>query len=227
MLALFHSMYATTPVHPGFVTEDLEHPFGEPAEPVPASVRQIERPWGRDADAAAGTRIAAPHSPGTRARTGAPAIWSFLCRARIVRGVTVAYIVTQSPDASQIGRVTVGGAFLFGVLPLSALLVTGMNWLRSRREMRVISQYVGKGIYVVDRNGVISYANPAAAALLGFKVDELLGWKAHDLLHAESNGQSVPGGGLSDPPGRLAWLSTIKAAANCSAARTAAPCRWK
>ncbi len=193
MLALFHSMYATTPVHPGFVTEDLEHPlYGEPAEPVPASVRQIEAALGRDADAAAGMDRGATFARHTCLDWRTCYLVNFM-PVRDRSGAAVAYIVTQLPDASQIGRVTLlGGAFLFGVLLLSALLVTGMNWLRSREQMRVISQYVGKGIYVVDRNGVISYANPAAAALLGFKVDELLGRKAHDLLHAESNGQSVP-----------------------------------
>lgn len=42
---------------------------------------------------------------------------------------------------------------------------------------------VGEGIYGIGLDGIATFANPAAAALLGYGIDELLGRNLHDLLH--------------------------------------------
>lgn len=44
----------------------------------------------------------------------------------------------------------------------------------------------GDGIYVVDLEGHISFANPSTTSLTGFSLRELVGKNAHDLLHAGS-----------------------------------------
>jgi diguanylate cyclase (GGDEF)-like protein/PAS domain S-box-containing protein len=191
-LALFDSMYQPSSVHPGFVTEDLDHPlYGEPTESVAETTRQLELKLGSE------TATAAAMDRGEAFARPACLDWRncYLVNFLPVRdrsGKAVAYVVTQAQDVSHAGRaILLGAVFLVGVLLLLALSVLGHHWLRSREQMRVINQHVGKGIYVVDARGIISYANPAAAALLGFSVDELLGQQAHDLLHAESNGQHV------------------------------------
>jgi two-component system cell cycle sensor histidine kinase/response regulator CckA len=51
-------------------------------------------------------------------------------------------------------------------------------------ENRLILQSVGVGIYGVNREGVVSFVNPAAAQLLGYAAAELRGRNAHDLCHA-------------------------------------------
>ena len=50
-------------------------------------------------------------------------------------------------------------------------------------ENRLILECAGVGIYGVDREGIVTFANPAAAALLGYPAAELLGKPAHELFH--------------------------------------------
>ncbi len=42
----------------------------------------------------------------------------------------------------------------------------------------------GDGIYVVDLDGIISFANPSVTSLTGYEMRELAGNSAHELLHA-------------------------------------------
>lgn len=51
----------------------------------------------------------------------------------------------------------------------------------------------GVGIYGLDPDGHFTYVNPAAARLLGWEADELLGGHAHDLIHHSlADGSPVP-----------------------------------
>ena len=52
-----------------------------------------------------------------------------------------------------------------------------------RRRYEALLHSVGDGVYGTDAGGRIAFANPAAARLLGYRIDELLGKDAHDLLH--------------------------------------------
>jgi PAS domain S-box-containing protein len=54
---------------------------------------------------------------------------------------------------------------------------------RLARDHDRILEFAGEGIYHVDERGMITFANPAAAELLGWSVDELVGKPAHELLH--------------------------------------------
>jgi PAS domain S-box-containing protein len=51
------------------------------------------------------------------------------------------------------------------------------------RERETILNSAGEGIYRVDREGRITYANPAVAKLLDCHVEDLLGRDAHALFH--------------------------------------------
>ncbi len=51
------------------------------------------------------------------------------------------------------------------------------------REREMILNSAGDGIYRVDRDGLITYANPAVAELLDCPVEDLLGSDAHELVH--------------------------------------------
>jgi len=42
---------------------------------------------------------------------------------------------------------------------------------------------VGEGVYAIDLEGRLTYMNPAAARILGWEPEELLGVEIHDLLH--------------------------------------------
>lgn len=63
------------------------------------------------------------------------------------------------------------------------------------RQQKVLLDAVTDGICGVDRNGRVSFANPAAARLLGSQADGLTGRSVHELLHESARGVESAGGG--------------------------------
>ncbi len=54
---------------------------------------------------------------------------------------------------------------------------------RLNRQRELILTSAGEGIYGTDTDGIINFANPAVAGMLGYGRDELLGRDAHATLH--------------------------------------------
>jgi len=54
------------------------------------------------------------------------------------------------------------------------------------RQQEILLDSVTDGICGVDRNGMVSFANPAAARLLGASAETLTGRQVHDLLHGQA-----------------------------------------
>ena len=54
---------------------------------------------------------------------------------------------------------------------------------RLRRHTDSILQSAGEGIYGLDKDGMTTFANPAATSMLGWDLDEMLGKSQHDLIH--------------------------------------------
>ncbi|KWT85549.1 ATP-binding protein [Candidatus Magnetominusculus xianensis] len=52
-----------------------------------------------------------------------------------------------------------------------------------KRQQELILNSAGEGIFGLDRNGLISFVNPAAAKMIGWDPEELLGKKQHDVIH--------------------------------------------
>lgn len=64
---------------------------------------------------------------------------------------------------------------------------------RSRRDNARVLESVGEGIYGIDPQGRITFANPAAAAMLGYQSAEMIGQPAHALFHhTRANGEPYP-----------------------------------
>jgi PAS domain S-box-containing protein len=62
-----------------------------------------------------------------------------------------------------------------------------------RRKNQMILDAAGEGIYGLDANGNTTFVNPAAAAMIGWKVKELIGKNQHDILHhTKSDGTPYP-----------------------------------
>ena len=56
--------------------------------------------------------------------------------------------------------------------------------LRSTRDfLRTVMDSVGEGLYALDAEGQVTYMNPAAERMLGWRADELLGRRMHDVIH--------------------------------------------
>jgi PAS domain S-box-containing protein len=63
-------------------------------------------------------------------------------------------------------------------------LVESREQLRRVLEFReAVMTNMGEGLYTIDSDGLVSYVNPAAEALLGWKSEELLRRKMHDIIH--------------------------------------------
>jgi diguanylate cyclase (GGDEF)-like protein/PAS domain S-box-containing protein len=61
------------------------------------------------------------------------------------------------------------------------------------KENIQLLEYTGEGIWGIDRNGRCSFANAAAARMLGYEVHELLGKDMHELTHHHhANGACYP-----------------------------------
>jgi len=54
---------------------------------------------------------------------------------------------------------------------------------RLSRQHQLILEAAGEGIYGVDRQGKVTFVNPAAAQMLGWEVDALIGQVMHNLSH--------------------------------------------
>ncbi len=64
---------------------------------------------------------------------------------------------------------------------------------RLRRLSQLILKWAGEGIFGIDEHRRITFANPAAAVMLGYESDELVGEKAHPLLqHSRADGSDHP-----------------------------------
>ena len=64
---------------------------------------------------------------------------------------------------------------------------------RSVDSNRLLLASVGDGIYGVDRDGLVTFVNPAASATLGYSADQLIGRLAHDAFHApQEDGSPFP-----------------------------------
>jgi PAS domain S-box-containing protein len=64
---------------------------------------------------------------------------------------------------------------------------------RLQRQNQLILDSAGEGIYGLDKNGRITFVNPAAAAILGWTAEELIGGLAHAMLHhTKPNGMPYP-----------------------------------
>ncbi len=61
------------------------------------------------------------------------------------------------------------------------------------RQSNSVLESVGDGIYGMDLEGRITVINPAAAQMLGYRPEEVLGQKAHELFHhSHADGTSYP-----------------------------------
>ncbi len=59
----------------------------------------------------------------------------------------------------------------------------------ANRRNQALLNSAGEGIYGIDRNGTTTFANPVAARLIGYDVEELVGRSRHDTFrHTRSDG---------------------------------------
>ena len=92
----------------------------------------------------------------------------------------------QRPDGRYIevrGGPIPGGGFVSTFTDISEQKAAEEALARSEERSRLLLESVGEGVFGVDTDGNITFANPMATKLLGFSVEEMLGEHSHDLLH--------------------------------------------
>lgn len=78
------------------------------------------------------------------------------------------------------------------------------------RQSNSVLESVGDGIYGIDLEGRVTIVNPAAAQMLGYRPEEILGRNMHELIHhTRADGSPYP---KDDCPiqGSLTHLSTVR-----------------
>jgi len=76
--------------------------------------------------------------------------------------------------------------------------VTVRKWVEDVTEQlgrrnELILQAAGEGIYGLDTQGITTFVNPAAARMLGYKPEELVGKRHHELVHySKPDGKPYP-----------------------------------
>lgn len=94
---------------------------------------------------------------------------------------------------------------IFGTGLMGALLLLGTGYTtrveilveekatalkESSSRFQEITSSLGEGVYVMDRNGLITFTNPVAQRMLGWTEEEMQGQNAHLLIHHKKNDHS-------------------------------------
>lgn len=70
---------------------------------------------------------------------------------------------------------------------------TNIELANLRRQHQLILNSVGEGIYGLDIEGNVTFVNPAAASLIGWEMDDLIGKSMHAILHhSKADGTVYP-----------------------------------
>lgn len=126
-------------------------------------------------------------------------LWGTVLMFALFTGAAVLslYQVTADKLNQAVGAMWIG--VLLAVAARQILLIMDNDRLRLGLERRVsertaelaklteqtelLLSSVGDGIYGVDREGLVTFANPAALHILGYESDDLIGRPAHDTFH--------------------------------------------
>lgn len=114
----------------------------------------------------------------------------------------VAASLIINPPAPETSRITVilGYVSSFAILATIVFLISGRKQSRDqnnalRRQNELLLNSVGEGIIGVDSKGICTFANPAAATMVGRETGELVGRSMHETLHhSKPDGSPYPVG---------------------------------
>jgi PAS domain S-box-containing protein len=92
--------------------------------------------------------------------------------------------LTVSVIRDELGRPLKGLGLVQDITQRRQALAHAQSALeRLARDRDRILEFAGEGIYHSDERGRITFANPAAAEMLGWPAEELIGKPAHELFH--------------------------------------------
>ncbi len=143
-------------------------------------------------DRASEKMMAGARQPARTARGGFSLVWPLL--AGVTAGAVVVAVVERLAGGTRFdGFLMLAAAGAAAVLAVRLLwkhpAATGQPAAPERDSFRFLLDSVADGICSADECGLVSFANPAAARLLGIPTASLAGEALHELLH----GTGTPG----------------------------------
>lgn len=118
-----------------------------------------------------------------------------IARARSRSEHLIAIVVSSVDDPAlesqgMLDALAAGARFFLPLRQLSALALLVERDVEESRQRRALSRQnelvlsaAGEGIYGLDLEGRTTFVNPAAAAMVGWSADEIMGRPQHALLH--------------------------------------------
>jgi two-component system, sensor histidine kinase and response regulator len=199
---------------PGFEIVVVDQEGKALVHPDPATAQEMRPLASRPevADVLSGTS----GSKGTRSPGGVEQLTAYAPLSDLGWGVLVSQpvAIAFSPARRQL-------IIEWGLLTTTAALTSAFAWFLSGRLSRVyglqriatgqaraaaeqlsrqlgftsaITRSLGEGVYAIDQDGRLTFMNPAAERMLGWKEQELLGKFAHGLIHSRrSDGSAMLG----------------------------------
>ena len=182
-------LYSPSELHPGYILEDADALLPDSPPPLSSHAKAINRQLSTD------QRIQQVMHNGEPATVGAstdemPYIVSLL-PIRDIKNQVAGYLVTYTPDeVSTIFRkefitylsTVVAALSLITVLFLS-LKDRSVKLAREQQHLKVVSDALAEGVFVMDQNGAILSVNLSACRILGYDAAEMIGRSAHELFH--------------------------------------------
>ncbi|GIZ53327.1 sensor domain-containing diguanylate cyclase [Noviherbaspirillum aridicola] len=123
--------------------------------------------------------------------------WGFSFLSRPIHQLLNATRLVGQGEAVSFGQITHVKEFQEVAVAfdsMSSLIASREQALRdSRNEVRLLLESVGEGVFGVDPEGRISFANPEALRLTGYSTAELVGKDMHETIHhASEDGREQP-----------------------------------
>ena len=112
-------------------------------------------------------------------------------------GVQSAAVISfvRSPELDSLRTGMLGNQLIFTLLVLAGgtavyLFLCSVQTVKKQElQLSLIASNIADGVYVLDRDGLITYVNRRAQELLGYSEEQLLGVKAHELFHHHGDGK--------------------------------------
>lgn len=192
------ALYETAPLHDDFLIEDPHLQLPDTAPPPSEKARRLDRLLRQHPRVQAGMKKGEAFTVPLFTEDEDWAV-SFV-PVRDILDRQAAYVVayTRNPFSATLRRefyLSLGIATLF--LGTFAWFTWGLLRSRSRlrrekKQLQIITDTIGDGLYVLDGQGRIERVNPAFTELLGYRPEEVTGKTGHEFFHVDSNGAPHP-----------------------------------
>ncbi|MBI2241929.1 MAG: response regulator [Magnetospirillum gryphiswaldense] len=192
------NLYEPSEISPDFLVEDPGIRLADSPPPLSPLAQSL------NAELAAmpvvGKRMATGETFTIKAESGSQVQAVSFLAVNDVDGHLAGYVIsyTPAPVAGHIFREFLVSLVLATVmLGIACVLFARLKRSSSaleheRASLKAITDTMADGLFVMDNQGLIVLANPAACAMLGYREDEMRGHQAHALFHSHAVNDHLP-----------------------------------